>query len=732
MRWTVRAFGLSLVLAIPACGDGSKSSVAVQVAVGQGHACAAFADGSARCWGAWREGQRGDGVTLNGWPEDWLSRDLRPNPETRAVPNLVINLTDAVELAAGALHTCARRKDGTVWCWGTAGQSGTETEESAMHPIPYPVAVVGITDAVQLAAADVFTCARRSDGSVWCWGDLGEGLTNYEGKGFPPRPIPGVRDTVEIRAGGQVACALLSSGSVMCWGANTEGQLGDGSAESAYAIAQPTVVPHRDAAELSLGKEHICTGSSTGKVSCWGSNDNKRATVPEGLALKIVVAGGANTCGLAADGAFWCWGGSSLIRSLLPAKELPASNEEKMRIGTVSNAKQLVLEDHHACVRLDSGAVQCWGYSWRDTETKQDEQATGPFVVSGLGKALDIAAGSVRTCAVVEGGTVQCWNNVKKLDTLKGVSDATQVCLGVEHGCALRTNGTVTCWGMGNHGQLGRGLTEDYKKQPAATVPGLGAVEQVAASNRATCARLKGGIVRCWGDNENGELGQGFFSSEGPKSASGQPLTVRLPSPAVDLRGGGNNFCAKLSDGAIACWGSNRYGLVVDTKSQPNRKPPTPVSTVKDAAQIAVANLHACARTKGGKVLCWGSNEHGQMGDGTWGRGNIRATPVEIPSLAGATEVVVSYRATCGRMAGGRVACVGGGGGMLWELPGLQAASQIALSPRVESWLVGESGQPARPSGCAVMNNGALACWGESAPGSAFLKKMGPPAQVRW
>ncbi len=120
------------------------------------------------------------------------------------------------------------------------------------------------------------------------------------------------------------------------------------------------------------------------------------------------------------------------------------------------------------------------------------------------------------------------------------------------------------------------------------------------------------------------------------------------------------------------------------------------------------------------------------MGDGTWGKGNIRPTPVEIPALANATEVLVSYKATCGRMAGGRLACVGGDSGMLWELPGLQAASQIALSPRTESWLVGESGQPDRPSGCAVMNNGALACWGESVPGSAFLEKMGPPAQVRW
>ena len=740
MRWTVPAVGIFFALAFPACREQSTSSVAVQVTVGDGHACAAFEDGSARCWGEGRRtGQRGDGVLLSAFPRDWLGAyELRPKPEKVGLPkpNQVINLTGAVEIAAGSGHTCARRKDGTVWCWGdnSVGQLGVKDSNRSYQQLPYPVRAVGVTEAVQIAVGSRHSCARRADGSVWCWGGGSyEGQLGRDEEGRAPGPVPGIANAVELRAAENLSCARVASGAVLCWGENDLGQRGNGTAGDRPVVAEPTTLAQRSAVELSVGGEHVCVRASSGSVTCWGSNSSGRRDVPADLPLQTVTAGPENTCGVTAAGAFWCWGRAALFKQLLPAKAFEAMRSGKAQIGTVSGVKQLAVGTEHICFRLDSGAVQCWGSSWRDTATKRNDASQGPFVIEGLIQAIDVAANRTRSCAVAKDGSVACWGSVQKLEPVNGISDAAQVCLGKEHGCVRLAGGTVMCWGVGDRGQLGRGRTAKNETLGPAPVPGLAGVEQVVASDYATCARTTGGLVRCWGSNQDGELGEGVFSREGPKSAIGHPVAVRLTLPAVDVQGGGSSFCARLSDGSIACWGSNEFGQILSKDEKRGGKAPSAVVGVKSGVQIAVAGQHACVRVTGGRVLCWGSNVDGQMGEGTWGRGNLRVKPAEVPALAGSTEVLVSGNATCGRMRDGRLRCVGGGGGALWEIPGLQAATQIALIPGPSQKVRSENGQPDRPSGCAVMSNGALACWGDLVPrASEQQPTMGPPVQVRW
>lgn len=727
MRWTVPSVGLCLALVVSACGE-PPSSVATHVAVGHSHACAAFTDGSARCWGEWEHGRRGLGVLLADWPKKWTrSYELRLNPKKMVRPNRVVQLEDAVELAAGDTHTCARRKDGTVWCWGPAKLSGSTHLQDRYRDLAYPVRAEGITDAVQLTAGSSFTCARRASGSVWCWGELRDGRTFTEFVG--PRPVVGLEGAVEVRAGGDLGCGLLTNGSVMCWGRGTKGQLGDGSVENASIIDEPKVIARRDVGTLVLGHSRTCALSVTGAVSCWAKDG--RRSVPEGLTLRTLAVGSENACGQTEAGALVCWGSTSSLRKVLPASQVP-DDAPKVVVGTYPIGKQLVLGDYHVCLRLESGGVRCWGSSWRDTATERNEGANGPFTVQGLGKTVGIASGPFRTCAVSEDGKVRCWGRERKLDEVEGVSEATQVCLGGNHACALHKNGTVTCWGEGARGQLGREPSERGKALPPAIVQGLGNVAQVVASDQATCARLRSGGVNCWGNNSKGEIGQGFFSSAGPKSAIGNPRPVRLPRPAVDLQASQYAFCATLSDGSIACWGSNVFEPPAPSKESSKRTWTTLVRSINDGVQIAVAPEHACVRTKSGKVLCWGSNEKGQMGDGTLGDGNLRSTPVEVAVLSGATDVLVSDGATCGRMPGGRLTCVGGNTATVWDIPGVQPASQVALSAQSRFGSYARDGEPELPSGCAVMNNGALACWGSSSPDPKNERPGTGPVQVRW
>ena len=105
-------------------------------------------------------------------------------------------------------------------------------------------------------------------------------------------------------------------------------------------------------------------------------------------------------------------------------------------------------------------------------------------------------------------------------------------------------------------------------------------------------------------------------------------------------------------------------------------------------------------RTQTGKVLCWGSNWDGQMGDGTWGKDNVRVRPGEVEALSGATEVYVSHRSTCGRMAGGRLRCVGGGGPMVWGARRLGGGdADLALPELIQELRSG--GSTSEAFGCA-------------------------------
>jgi alpha-tubulin suppressor-like RCC1 family protein len=131
-------------------------SGAAEVAVGLAHACARRRDGAVRCWGANAQGQLGDGTT----------RDS-PSPVT------VSGLPPAVGLALGDFHSCALLRDRTVRCWGldNGKQLGLGPPDRRAPASPSPREVVGLHDVAQVAAGAYHTCALRRDGGVFCWGD---------------------------------------------------------------------------------------------------------------------------------------------------------------------------------------------------------------------------------------------------------------------------------------------------------------------------------------------------------------------------------------------------------------------------------------------------------------------------------------------------------------------------------------------------------------------------------
>ena len=154
--------------------------------------------------------------------------------------------TNVAEVAAGGgLHMCARKTDGTLWCWGynLAGQLGDGTTSVGFSPVQ--VAALG-TSVAEVAASGSHTCARKTDGTLWCWGDnsngqLGDGTKTNSSS--PMQVVAAGTNLAEVTAGGSYTCARKTDGTLWCWGDNNNGQLGDGTTLS------PWTLPKR----LSLG-----------------------------------------------------------------------------------------------------------------------------------------------------------------------------------------------------------------------------------------------------------------------------------------------------------------------------------------------------------------------------------------------------------------------------------------------------------------------------------------------
>src|SRR5437773_2188179 len=262
---------------------------------------------------------------------------------------------------------------------------------------------------------------------------------------------------------------------------------------------------------------------------------------------------------------------------------------------------------------------------------------TQQFTANGALTPTAVAGGGFHACMRLPDGTVQCWgrNNFGQLGNgdgnladssvpvaVRGLTTATRVVTGDSHTCALLGDGTVQCWGVGDSGQRGDGTFNNISTVPAAVV-GITGAGAVAARGYHSCALLGDGTVWCWGRNSDGQLGvtpsgsqcpttPGFFCSSTPVRATG------ITSAAAVIAGG-YHTCALFGDGTAQCWGRNDDGQLGDgtfTSSSTAVR----VGGITGAVAVSAGILHTCALLANGTVKCWGAvgpnNDFGQLGNG--------------------------------------------------------------------------------------------------------------------
>jgi alpha-tubulin suppressor-like RCC1 family protein len=218
---------------------------------------------------------------------------------------------------------------------------------------------------------------------------------------------------------------------------------------------------------------------------------------------------------------------------------------------------------------------------------------------------------------------------------------------------ALTTSGGVRCWGFNLNGQLGVGTFgpgTDLSSPPATDV--IGDVQAITAGGATACALTNSGGVRCWGSGIYGSLGQGMSTSQLSSPPASDVLTgVRL------VAAGNGQVCAVMKTGGLRCWGENDAGQVGDGTTDERYVPSDDI--LSNVRAVAGGSAHTCALTASGGVRCWGAPEF--LGDGKGLTESQVLSPPTTDILTGITAIATGNRTgqTCALMAAGGVRCWG-------------------------------------------------------------------------
>lgn len=223
------------------------------------------------------------------------------------------------------------------------------------------------------------------------------------------------------------------------------------------------------------------------------------------------------------------------------------------------------------------------------------------------------------------------------------------VSTGGHHACGLTAGGDAYCWGQNLNGQLGDGTTTD-RRRPVRVGGGL-ALSAIDAGNWHACGVTHQGQVYCWGSNTDGQLGR-----ESDELNLIAPVPVAIEDSVTAITAGGVHTCALASGGAVYCWGGNGYGELGNGTNGNAQFEPVRVIGDVTFASVTAGAAHTCGLTAAGEAYCWGYNALGQLGLGS--TGDDRDTPT--PVTGGITfTVLAAGGGTCGVADDGTAYCWG-------------------------------------------------------------------------
>ncbi len=330
-------------------------------------------------------------------------------------------------------------------------------------------------------------------------------------------------------------------------------------------------------------------------------------------------------------------------------------------------------QSRYSCAIINHDTAKCWGANWAGQIG--DNTTTNrlyPVDVFNLKDITSLTTGGHHTCALLSDHSLQCWGNnsrgqlgdgtnVNKLipTTISELGNqVVAVAAGTLHTCAIVKNDAnqqiVKCWGDNRQGQLGDNSYTNRKK-PVATIDLNANAVAIAAGDQHTCVILENGTVKCWGGNSYGQLGNGDTTNKS------FPVTVSDLTNVKNIITGEGHTCAKLADNSMYCWGLNNHGqLGIDDTV--NRTIPTQIITLTDQVElVATGSNHICVTVLNQNSLkCWGKNDLGQLGIGST---NDVLRPTSVALTEKINKISLGYNHSCALTDVSQMYCWGGNGG---------------------------------------------------------------------
>lgn len=352
--------------------------------------------------------------------------------------------------------------------------------------------------------------------------------------------------------------------------------------------------------------------------------------------------------------------------------------------------------------------------------------------ISESGLATGVGAGAAKITATIEG---QVGVAIVTVSPRFPPAIFATVVSGGAHTCGLTASGETHCWGRDESGQLGVAppVTTCLGDQaypcglvpfPVASAP---AFVQLSAGGAHTCGLTSDGSAWCWGNNANGQLGDGSLTSRHA------PIAVATTVKFASISAGFDHTCALASGGAAWCWGANSRGQLGDS-TRTRRSVPVPVRQ-PDAltfVQIVAGGVggdyggFTCALSSAHAAWCWGANDRAQLGRGTrdfaaYVQPGIVSGGLTFTSLVGSLGSHV-----CGLTPEGRAYCWGGNGnGELGDGSNIGSLLPLAVPGGLLFTQLTAGGYLEAGHTCGLTSTGAAYCWGDNGAGAVGDGTMG-------
>jgi alpha-tubulin suppressor-like RCC1 family protein len=333
----------------------------------------------------------------------------------RNIPNIVSgNFGDWKQASGGCLHSLAIRNNGTAWAWGCNGYGRLGDDTTILRSSPVSV-VGGFTDWCQVSAGGSHNLGLRSNGTIWAWGNNGDGRlgdNTITDRSSPVSVVGGFTDWCQVSAGGVHSLGLRTNGTIWAWGSNQSGRLGDNTTTSRRSPVS-VVGGFTDWCQVSAGNAHSLGLRTNGTAWAWGINycgilgdgtitsRSSPVSVVGGFTDWCQVsAGGFHSLGLRNNGSIWGWGRE--VSLILAGNGNRSSPVSLLLSGFTDWCQVSTASQHNMAIRTDG---TMWGWGRISDGSLGSGVFLGPGFTTSTGVPFSVSGNFTDWCQVSAGNS---------------------------------------------------------------------------------------------------------------------------------------------------------------------------------------------------------------------------------------------------------------------------------------------------------------------------------------